>query len=103
MKNNLRKKKNSLRPTEHNEEGQESSVKKILIKFCENTSVHGIQYIGQNLYWFERYSHPKFGVKIAKKINLEQFGPFLFAWLYPALPSYLINFPRSSRAVPLAP
>lgn len=32
----------------------ENFISKYFLSFCENTTVHGIKYIGQDLHWFER-------------------------------------------------
>jgi hypothetical protein len=35
-------------------ENQENLVLKTLLSFSDNTSVHGVKYIGLELHWFER-------------------------------------------------
>lgn len=47
-------KKPETKISDNDDDQSEGILLKYILSFCENTSIHGVKYVGQELHWFER-------------------------------------------------
>ena len=57
LQKKLKIKKPEVKNSEIDDSESEGILFKYILSFCENTSIHGVKYVGQDLHWFERYKN----------------------------------------------
>lgn len=62
LKKKLKIKKTEVKNPEN--DLNEGILLKYILSFCENTSIHGVKFVGQDLHWFERCESQKISIII---------------------------------------